>query len=465
MNKNEEYRKLMEELENTPVELEHTMSRIKVRSRIRYLKKFFVIPVSSCLTLLLAFTLLVNSVPVFAKTCGNIPVLKELAKLVAVSPSLSAAVENEYVQPIEQEQTLNDITARVEYVIVDQKQLNIFYSLDSEVYHEMQSSVEISELDGSNIDYCTMAYGKPGIKNGELDFISIDSTDRDVPNGICLTLKVYDNGSKEKAEPVPVEDSMFLKEPVSEEPEYISVFNFELQFNPYFTSQAEKIMLNKSFILDHQELILEGAEIYPTHMRLNFKDVVENTAWLKSLEFYIENEKGKRFDKIVNGITGTGKVDSPMIASHRLESSFFSKSKRLTMYITGVTWLDKDREKIKLDLKNVKAEGLPEGVTFEKAERKKNGWLLTFAGKTEKESHSYSIWNSNYYDEAGKEYYYHSWSTTFGYMDEEKDEFIDTPYVFWEEIPLKDYPYDTVYMLPAFTRKVALAQPVVIEIN
>ena len=54
----------------------------------------------------------------------------ELAQAVAWSPSLSAAVENDYVQPIGQSQTVNGVTATVEYVIVDRKQLSIFYTLD-----------------------------------------------------------------------------------------------------------------------------------------------------------------------------------------------------------------------------------------------------------------------------------------------------------------------------------------------
>lgn len=467
MDRNEEYKKLMEELEHTPIQLEYTMERAEAKSKERgkCLKKIFAIPLSSCLAILIIFTMLVNSMPVFAYACGSIPVVKELAKFVAFSPSLSAAVENKYVQPIEEEQTQSDITARVEYVIVDQKQLNIFYSLDSKVYTALDAEPEISNIDGSNLDGYGMSSGNPGVENGELNYMTVDFTNQNMPNGICLTLKVYDKDSKVKEEPIPVEESMFLEEIVYSEPDYISEFTFKLQFNTYYTSQAEKIALHTPFVLDHQKLILEEAEIYPTHMRLNLEDEKDNTAWLKGLEFYIENEKGKKFDKITNGITATGKEDSPMMASHRLESSFFSKSKSLMMYITGVEWLDKNREKVKLDLKNVKAEALPEGVTFEQAERKQNGWLLTFAAKAYKENSSYDFFYSQYYDEEGNEYYYDNWSTMFGYTDQQTGEFIKKSDAFIVEILLKDYTYDTVYMCPSFTRKVELAEPVMIRIK
>ena len=44
----------------------------------------------------------------------SVTVLRELAQAVAWSPSLSAAVENDYVQPIGQSQTVNGVTATVE---------------------------------------------------------------------------------------------------------------------------------------------------------------------------------------------------------------------------------------------------------------------------------------------------------------------------------------------------------------
>ena len=53
-----------------------------------------------------------------------------LAGLVVVtlgwSPSLSAAVEHDYVQPVEQSQSADGVTASVEYLIVDRKQVSIF---------------------------------------------------------------------------------------------------------------------------------------------------------------------------------------------------------------------------------------------------------------------------------------------------------------------------------------------------
>lgn len=460
MNRNDEYLALMNELENTPVQLEYVEKRAEARLKAQHRRKFFIVPLSSVVIFLIVFTILVNSFPTFAYACGRIPLIKELAQVVAFSPSLSAAVENQYVQPIEQKQTINGITARIEYVIVDQKQLDIFYSLDSDIYTGMDATPVIKGADGAALEGYSIISGKPNIPNGELNYMTVDFVDKDMPDSMQLTLKVYNNSSFTGEAPVPVE-AYTPYDNEYKEPDIISEFTFPLEFDPYYTAQGEDIILNQSFNLDGQTIILNNTEIYPTHIRLNFSDSKDNIAWLKSLFFYLENEKGKRFEEITNGITATGSPDSPMMASHRLESSFFSNSQELTLYITGVRWLDKEMERVKLDLANTTAENLPQGVTFEKAERIGDDWILTFKAIQNEKNSSYQIWNHDYYDEQGKEYTFNSYSIRMSEYENEEDQKSIESVV----IPLKDYPYDTVYMSPAFSRIVELSEPVVIKIK
>lgn len=465
MNRNDEYLTLMDELEATPMQLEYAEQRVKVRLKSERRQRFFVIPFTSLALSIVMFIVLVNCYPTFAYACSKIPLMKELVEFVAFSPSLSDAVENEYVQPIEEEQTVNGITARIKYVIVDQKQLNIFYSLDSEIYTAMNASFEIKAADGSTLEGYCMTSGDYGTANKELNYMTVDFVDHDMVGSMLFTIKVWDKGSLLKeAATIPLEDEPVYEEE-HEEPEYISEFTFSLEFDPYFTAQGENIVLNETFEIDGQTLILNNTEIYPTHMSIDFSDIPTNTAWLTSLSFYMVNESNKRFEPISNGISGSGAADSPMMKSHRLESSFFSNSKELTLYITGVDWLDKDMEKIKLDLVNVTAEHLPQGVTFEKAERKGESWILTFIEQT-KDGKGTQIWASNYYDEYGKEYHINSWSSSVtGDWDQESGEYVEDQSTNTLEIPLVNYPYDTVYLSPVYSRKVELSNPIVIKIK
>lgn len=464
MNRKHEYLDIMKELETPPLGLEYVEQRILARARTRRIHRFFALPAGSLLGFLVAFTLLVNVMPGVAQACEGIPLLEQLAQVVAFLPSMSEAVENEYVQPIELAQTSNGITVRVEYVIVDQKQLAIFYSLDSWEYDMLHGFPQILAADGSNLEGYSLSYGDYGKENGELRYLTVDFMDGDMPDSLQLVMKVQALDEETRTEEA-VEDSM-LSEHVYEEPEYVCECEFNLVFDPGFTTQGETILLNQAFELDGQTLILDSAEIYPTHMRVNFKDIEENTVWLKELSFYLENEQGKRFEEIKNGITATGSPDSPMMPSHRLESTFFSDSEELILHITGVTWLDKNQERIQLDLAKKQADQLPQGVKFISAKQYDDGWILAFTAKEYEENSHYQIWGSRYYDEAGAQYSIDSWSNgSGGYWDEEIQEHIETPGAFCEEIPLKGYQEDIVYLSPQFSRKVELNVPVEISIK
>ena len=132
MDRANEYQLLLEELEQTPSALADSTRRALHRQKRRRAVQS---ALASVCAVLVAFVVLVNTFPSFAYACGRVPLLRDLAQAVALSPSLSAAVENQYVQPIEKEQSAGEVTARVEYVIVDQKQVNILHVMSKIMTH------------------------------------------------------------------------------------------------------------------------------------------------------------------------------------------------------------------------------------------------------------------------------------------------------------------------------------------
>lgn len=439
MNRMDEYKNLLTELESVPPAVEFTVARAKARlKKRRTLKRFFVVPAGSLAAFFAAFVVLVNVSMTTALACSRIPLLRELAAAVSFSPSLKIAIENDYVQPVGLEQTLNGITMRIEYVIVDQKQLNIFFTLHSDIYSYMSASPEIRQLDGSALGGYGLTSGG-GEENGVIRKFTADFIENDVPDGIKLSCRVHDNGSLTYTEPVAATDDMLFQRE-HKEPDAISVFEFELNFDPSYTAQSEIIAVNRTFTIDGQTLTLVDAEIYPTHMRINFDADPNNTAWLTSLTFEVENEKGERFESISNGISATGSHDSPMMRSYHLESAFFTGSKHLTLHITEATWLDKDKERVRLDLANCEADFLPLGITFAQAVRKGSSWVLTFS-QTGDEVRSQPFL-STYYDEYGNEYMYNSSSHSSSYYDEATGEYVEG--IQSTQFALVDYPYDVV---------------------
>ncbi|MEI3305129.1 MAG: hypothetical protein V8R40_03335 [Dysosmobacter sp.] len=75
--------------------------------------------------------------------------------------------------------------------------------------------------------------------------------------------------------------------------------------------------------MDGQTLTVTEAELYPTHLRLNVAGNPANTAWLKGLDFYLENEDGRRFDTVTNGVTASGDPDSPAMVSFGWKALIF----------------------------------------------------------------------------------------------------------------------------------------------
>lgn len=456
MSRNEEYKNLLAELESVPAELEYTVEKaVKRKTALQKKRRAWGISCGSIAACFTAFVLLVNlSVP-FARACGSIPVLRELAKAVAWSPSLSAAVENQYVQPIGQSQTVNGITATIEYVIVDQKQLNIFFTLNAPGYDNLNAEMPRYEPE----QVCSTIGSSWDQPPGTLLHYTLDYGDHNVPDSFTMTFGVttyvepdWSEGPTEA--PVRSYEDEMLEPVEAEEPDYLAEFTFALAFDPQFTAKGELIPVNRTFDMDGQSLTVTEVEVYPTHVRVNVADDPSNTAWLKSLAFYLENEDGERFEPISNGVSATGDEDSPAYVSFRLESPYFAHSEHLILHITGAEWLDKDMETVRVDLAHRTAERLPEGVAFQSAEKRDGGWLLTFRVQQREENHSYQVWYATFYDEAGNQYEANRRGTT-----------TDGSGYFEEMLPLPGYQEDVVWLQPTYSRTTAETIPVTIPIK
>lgn len=461
MSRNKEYKALLSELEQVPESLNTTVDRAVKRKTASQRKcRTWGVSCGSLAACFAAFVLLVNlSVP-FARACGSIPVLRELAKAVAWSPSLSAAVENEYVQPMGQSQTENGITATVEYVIVDRKQVNIFYTLESRQYGQLEADSCIT-LPGDEGGYSSgsSSYGVP---NGELRSVRVDFIDRDVPDILDLTLSVWD---REPEEPAAYDIDMEFENPVRE-PDYLAELTFTLTFDPCYTAQGQIIPVDTRFTMNGQTFTLTEAELYPTHLRVNLEDDAGNTAWLTALELYLENEYGERFYASTNGISATGDADGEGYGTFWLDSPFFSQGDHLTLCITRAKWRDKTAPHTRLDLRKGTARHLPEGVRFLGAEEHSGGWLVSFAAPIEAEHRMYSLFEGCFYTEDGGEGTdIMQVSSTYGVGDPVTGERRDGETMFTESFPLTGFHGGVVYLEPLFDAVTEFDAPIAIPIK
>lgn len=465
MNRKEEYEALLHELEQTPDALDKTVERSVQRmthtqKNARKALRIFGIPAGSLAACLVGFMLLVNLFPPFAHACGQIPVLKELAQAVAWSPSLSAAVENEYVQPVEEQQSDSGITATIHYLIVDRKQVNIFYSLDYDknVYPSLGICYSFGDLEG-----WAGTSGTGMLEPGKLQQIDLSFIERDVPGAIDLTLMPY--AQERSYEPsTSLKYGMFAEQQEPEE-QYLTKLSFHLEFDPYFTASGEVIPVNHSFELNGQTLTLTEVELYPTHLRVNLEDAQENISWLEGLDLYVENDRGEQFHKSVNGISASGDSDGEGLAVFWLDSPYFRHSEHLTLCIERAKWKEKGQAKVKVDLQQNTCSALPPNTRFGGAEKCSGGWILHFIHQYDGEKTMWNAFGHLFWDEHGNEYEITSNSSTFGYIDSETGDLLDEDTCFTESFPLMGYDGDTVYLDMNYNQITEFEEPVTIPIR
>ncbi len=459
MNRQDELLELLKELEEPVEGLEGTLTRAK-RRRIK--KRRMMGSFATVAAVLVLFVGLVNFSTPVAYACSKIPIIKELAEAVTFSRSLSDALDNEYVQPMNLHKEDGGVTATVEYLIVDQKQVNVFFRLDSEYYKGLSTDPEVRAADGMSPMPCAYSISEFGVENGELRCLTIDFVDEDVPEALRIVMDIRDTGDPlavdAPAAPESVTNSMFAEH--EEMVEYVAYFEFLIEFDPTFTAQARVFDIGETVIMGGQKITITNMEVYPTHLRVNIAEDEENTAWLKSLFFYVETDWGMKFETIYNGISATGAGDSKSMVSFRADSSYFYEAKHLKIVITGAELLNKDMEKVYVNLRTGEAESLPENVRLVSADKQSEGWIVSMEADYRKENHMHQLFSNVFYGENGEKYEISCWSTTMGDANEEGK--ITT---FVQEFPLKGYQEDEVWLCPHYSHVWSAEEPLEIVVQ
>ncbi len=435
MNRNEEYFDLVKELEETTPDLRASVRKARSkRSRIAFVYR----PLAGLAACFALFVLLVNFSAPVAFACSQVPFLHELAEAVTFSKSLSNAVDHDYVQPMNLVQENNGVTAKIEYVIVDQKQVHVFYRLDSENYEAMYVTPQIMNKDGTDKEPCTWTTPINDVPNEDLRLITLDYIEQEIPNSLRVMIYAYhdQHNSSEKEQP-------------------IAEFNFLLEFDSNRIAEAKIYPIHQTVVMDGQTVTISEIQVYPTHLRVNIEDAAQNTAWLQMLDFYIETEKG-RFDAASGGIVATGKADSKSLTSYRADSIYFYEAKEIRLVITGARWLSKDMEKIRIDLENGEAECLPDGVILmpPDAENSRSPVMVHVRWDGSKQQHI--LLSMVYYDANGTKC---QTSTAVGNCSEHDGN------CWYEWLTLEDYPYDQIWICPSYSHGWQAEEPITIHVQ
>lgn len=448
MDRNQEFIDILDE--PVPPTLADSVKRARARYKKSQVGRWCGIPVASLAGIAALFVLLVNTSAPFALACGNIPFLKELAAAVVLSPSLKAAVENDYVQLVGRELVDNGVTLKVEYMIADKRQVNIFYTIEGDEASTFYAQPQITDLNGEGFDSSEFG-GSPSGSAGQLRKQTINFFAQDTPSAFRFSLAVWKDGYR-------------VGTPIAQ-------FTTDLEPDPRFIRAGAEYAVNQDVVLDGQSITIKRVEVYPTHATITVTEAEDNTATLSNLELALVDEAGHRAEGAKNGISASG-VGSEE-TTYYLESNYFWTSKHLTVEVTGASLRDKGSEYVTLDLENgIALDALPQGVALGAAVR----WasrveVVLFGqepdGNDEHNMVSYSIVGTTYYDPEGGEHQINAISTNHGDMTWlPNNEALTIPKdCFTEEFTLHDYPWDSVKLEVLFSRRLKFETPTTVEIK
>ena len=192
-----------------------------------------------------------------------------------------------------------------------------------------------------------------------------------------------------------------LSDNPKEQREILATFTFELRFDPTYTEQGTVIDVGETFLLDGQSVTLTEAEIYPTHLRLNFDYDPANTAWLTELNFYLENERESGSTALSTAFPPPETRTIPPRIPSGWTVLFLHRGTPDPPCHRG--FLDRQgQERVKVDLAKGMIENPPQGVRLEWAEKRNAGWVVSFsAGARWEKTMHYQIWKNRFYDEDG----------------------------------------------------------------
>lgn len=415
MNRNDEFFELKNDLPQAPVELQYTATKAITKAKKSKRRSLLLkTPLISFCSLAVAFVILVNLFPAVALAMSNTLGLKELVKAVAFNPNLKRAVEHDYYQEIGETETQEDVKVTVDYMILDAGHVSLFFHVNAPVkaglYHFDLTNSKNEGLSACLL-YDTM------YETGKLEEIQIELTDDNykLPEELIFHITVNKDENfqasrdAQMAVPEDIVTPAIAIEPKSSGTDYN--FTFKLHPDHIFSQTVKSILINHWMEIKGQRICLNKLNIYPSYSRLYLSCDSNNSTVLEGLNIYFKDNRGNLYTPIKNGISATDETASENIGSLYYDSSYFMKANRLTLFIDGISSIDKDKQYGEIDYSAKSISNLPEGVSVDSMELVGSTLNISLKIKSNKSNHYDQILSGSYYDKGGKQYDFGTWGT------------------------------------------------------
>ena len=345
---------------------------------LRRLWRFVLLPLTVLTAVLGVFMFLVNSSPGFAAACAKLPVLGALSEGLRFQSNRFYTVDNEYCQTLNLAQTRGDTTVRVDFLVVDQQTVTVFYHLETKQPERYYLSPRAWLSDGTDaFEGCETLINdySEGPLAGLNSFTLIFPGE--VPPTLQLQLKLYAYDR---------EASGANAAPAS--------FDFLLRYDPTLTSAGRHYPQNRTVLLEkdleeEKPLHITDVEVCPDHVKICVEGDPADRRWYHYLRYELTTPEGLtlRTDDPIYAprdvFYGTeflcdpaGGVEKAVL---RVDSVLLESCESLTLVIKGFDYrTEMEPNSPYVDLVRGTAERLPAGVELIRVVRDGEDWLLTF---------------------------------------------------------------------------------------
>jgi len=255
--------------------------------------------------------------PAFAALLKEIPGMSGFVELISSDPSLTSALDNEYIQPVNRSDERNGYRLTVSGIIADSQRMVVLYSTEGGAEHSKQSFADFKLTDGEGNDIEAMITtshvfpdsNQPPSNGPVQDYIDVQlGPGVEMPQTVNFRLKMG--------------------------PEWLGV-TFDVDHSR-FAELEETISIQKEIAVGGQRVTVTEATITPLQVSVAFEsDPANDKRLIDFIDLELVDEQGRTYSTPA----GIGDLDNKL--TRHFHSSYFHKPKELTLRAKGVFLSDR----------------------------------------------------------------------------------------------------------------------------
>lgn len=390
------------------IEFGFDRARKEKSNRRRRIQKQSFLSIAAAAVLFLALVTSIRVSPAFAHAIASIPGMEKLVELVSDNKGLTAAIHNDFFQPVGVTETKDGVSVTLDGIIGDSSAMVLFYTINSNKVSNSDyiEGVRIKAQNGEKLPWGSIGIDHQGDNQLNGSYTStVHWQEEHTIQDMIFGLNIHKGGRVE---------------------------SIEIPFTYEDLGVASKVFeLNKTVEVENQKITVEKITINPVHTEINVTFDPDNSMKIFKFEdLRIVNENSETWTSIQNGVTASHISDNEI--RFYLQSNYFDQPNHLTLQFSKIMVLDKDQAELVIDTERKEILKQPEDNRYElidivESEDPGTNKNIVFKFRDEKEFNHFPF--SEVKDANGTEFSgFTSWQTTGGEYEDWGLELPDEPY-------------------------------------